>query len=299
VQFAVAVAVTIGQAASTARAEDAARTLVITARAPTGSDAEMVRAVREALSELPQVSLMAPPPLDLEAVQLAIDCTDETASCLRDVAKRMDARVLIVPAIARSDAEVALRILHFDSDKGAEPRTVVQRRTGKSADKDLREAVPEMLRELMAVEDEAKELPAPSESAEEAQPAPEPAVDSAPAPGTRLPVGPLVLGGAGLGVIAAGLVVGALMQQTQNDYADRVIDSEMAAMAAEEDRESGKRQAIVANVLLGAGVAAVAAAGVWFLFDRGEPALAAQTALVPTLGPSSAGVSLVGTWEDR
>jgi hypothetical protein len=294
------VAVAIGLVASTASAEDAARTLVIAARAQaSGPDAEMVRAVREALSELPQVSLMAPPPLDLEAVQLAIDCTDETASCLRDVAKRMEARVLIVPAIARSDAEVALRILHFDSDKGGEPRTVVQRRTGKTADRELRSAVPEMLRELMTVEDAPKELPAPSEPAPEAQPAPEPAVDSEPASRTRLPVGPLVLGGAGLGVIAAGLVVGALMQQTENDYADRVIDSEMAAMAAEDDRESGKRQAIVANVLLGAGITAVAAAGVWFLLDRGDKASAAQTAVVPTLGPSSAGVSLLGTWEDR
>jgi hypothetical protein len=212
----------------------------------------------------------------------------------------MEARVLIVPAIARSDAEVALRILHFDSDKGAEPRTVVQRRTGKTADKELRGAVPDMLRELMAVPEEPKELPAPSEPEPEAKPAPEPAVDdSGSGPATRLPVGPLVLGGAGLGVIAAGLVVGALMQQTQNDYAERVIDTEMAAMAAEEDRERGKTQAIVANVLLGAGVTAVAAAGVWYLLGRGDKAPAAQTALVPTLGPSSAGVTLFGTWEDR
>lgn len=287
----------MGHGASVARAEDAKRTLVIAAQARSDAlDAAVVRELRAALSEHAQVALMAPAPLDLEAVQLAIDCPDESARCLREVAERMEARVLIVPAVARDKAGRTLRLLYFDSKDAAEPRTVVRRVAGAAADRELPEAVPGMVHELLGVEDEPAELPEPSEPAPAPAPAPATA-DRESAPGSALPIGPLVLGGAGVGVIAAGLVVGALMQKTENDYAARTIDSEMQAQSAEMERERGQQQAVVANVLLGTGVAAVVAAGVWLAFaSGGGKDSSTQTALVPVLGPRAVGVSLLGTW---
>lgn len=296
--LAAVVALAIGNRASTARADDAKRTLVIAAQADAGgADAEVVRAVRAALSDLEQVSLMAPAPLDLEAVQLALDCPDENAHCLKEVAERMKARVLIVPAVTRSGDETALRLLYFDAGAGAEPRAIVRRATGDGAERELQKKVPAMVRELFGVE-EASELPAPTEAEAETQTAPAAATaDRASQSGRPLPIGPVVLGGVGLGAMATGLIVGALMQKSENDYAERTITTEAEAMSAEVVRERGERQAVVANVLLGAGVTAVVAAGVWFALDWTSHDRPSQAALVPVIGPRSAGVSLLGTWE--
>jgi hypothetical protein len=302
IALAAAASVAIAGAASGAHAQDAKRTLLIGAQDRAGGpSAAITRALRSALADVDGHSLMAPAPLDLEAVQLAIECPDETAACLGEVAARMEARILVIPSVRKSGDQVALRLLQFDAEERGEPRTVVRRASGADAEAKLIEAVPGLVDELFGVENEPAELPAPSADAEAAPEAtPDAAADDTgeSAGSSGLPIAPLVIGGAGVAAIAAGLTVGLLMQQTEDDYAERTITTDMQAMAAEVERERGQRQAVVANVLFGVGIAAVVAAGVWLALDLGSDQDPSQTALVPVLGPRSAGLSLLGTWEE-
>jgi hypothetical protein len=97
--------------------------------------------------------------------------------------------------------------------------------------------------------------------------------------------------------VAAGLAVGVAMKNTENDYASRPITTEMQAQLAEQERQRGEDQATAATVLLGVGAAAVVTAGIWLALVSAGEDQPAQAALVPAIGPRSAGVSLVGTWE--
>jgi hypothetical protein len=295
----VALACIIGGFAAEARALDRPRALVIAARSG-AEHAAVEREVRLALADLGRVELLSPPAVDLEAAQLALDCTEASADCFGAVARRMDARVLVMVAVERRSGRVKLRLSYFDVGHGAEPRSAVAERKGNEVGRALLDTIPDLLRELFeGIEEPVEpELDAPAE-----EPGPEPLAPVAPAAmdrdGGGVPLGPVLLGVGGVGVIAAGIAVGAAMSTTQDRYAMRVIDSRAAADAAEADRELGRQQAVTANVLLGVGAAAVIAAGVWYaLVSRkgagdGEP----RAHLVPNVSPDGAGVALFGAWE--
>jgi hypothetical protein len=304
-RFALASAVLAAAVAApaSAAAGDGGKVLVIAGRTlQEGPDAAVVREVRSALGDIDSVELMAPPPLDLEAVQLAIDCADESAQCLREVAQRMEARMLIVPSVARAGGSVTLRILQFDTKADA-PRTAEAHTSGKNVDS-LLPQVPKLLREVLGVAEKPAQEPAAAPAAE-AAPQEAPAEDAAAPvepsePRRGISVAPVVIGIGGLVAVAGGLAFGAMMKSTQDDYAKQPVQTQDQARAADKVRERGERQALVATVLLGVGAAAVVTSGVWLALeigrDKGEAP--AQAALVPTIGPRSAGLTLVGTWEE-
>jgi hypothetical protein len=296
--MAIAVAIAVAQAPAEAHALQPLRTLVISAHSSQGSpDAAVEREVRAELARIDQVHLLAPPPLDLEAVQLAIDCTDESAGCLREVAERMEARVLIVPSVERADGNVVMRVLYFDSEADEAPRALEREGGGSAVDGELLAKLPEMLRELLGVKDEPVESSA-ADEAPEVQPAPEEVVaPSEPETGGPSLLAPALIGAGGLGAVAAGLVVGAMMKETEDDYAAHAIDTQMQARLAEEDRKRGQDQALVATILLGAGAAAIVTSGIWFALVSTSEDRPAQASLVPVISPHSAGVALLGTLE--
>jgi hypothetical protein len=295
----VAVAVAAAHTPARANALEPLPTLVISAHSHQGGpDAAVEREVRAALAQIDRVDLMAPPPLDFEAVQLAIDCTDESARCLRQVAERMDARVLVVPVVERANGTVVLRVLYYDAEGAEAPRTLEIEGRGDKVDGVLLARLPKLLRELFGEPAEPGE-PAPTEIHPDLQPlpAPDPIKDGEPeARGPSL-IAPLLIGAGGLGAVAAGLAFGVMMKNTQDDYATRSITTEMQAELAEEQRQRGEDQAMAATILLGVGAAAVVTAGIWLALVSGGEDQPAQAALVPAIGPRSAGVSLVGTWE--
>jgi hypothetical protein len=294
-----AVAILASFAVTRARASVPTSTIVIASRA--GGDAKQAafeRQVRSALSRYETVELLPPPPLDLEAVQLAIDCEDESVSCLTEVAERLKAQALVVVAFEGKGDAGSLRLLYFDRKGGQEPRSVARKASGKELESELRNAIPDLLGELLAVEEE----PAAEEAVEnKAEPAAPPeATQAEPGASQKLPLGPILLGGGGVAVLAAGVVVGLAAKSTEDTYAGRTIDTQAQAEQADRDRKLGKQQALVASVLLGTGFATLVAAGIWFGVDtmaEGGERKPEGTALLPVVGPRSAGVSLQGTWE--
>jgi hypothetical protein len=281
-----------------AQAESLRSTVVLRARADQkGDDAKAYAEVVSALRALHVADVLAEAPLDLEAVQLAIDCMEDSARCMREVAKRTHARVVIVPALTHHADSLDLGISFFDSEGDEAPRKAVRRQRGDQLDKSTIDAIPGMLRDLFGVEGDAAPAQAEPEPVKDTQPAPvEQHVQASSRRG--LPFGPLLLGGVGLASVVAGLTVGALMQKTENAYAAQLITTQQQAAAADVQRARGEREALVANVLLGAGVAAILAGGIWFVTGLGkhedEPA---QARIAPVLGLDRAGLSVSGTWE--
>jgi hypothetical protein len=289
-----------------AHAADKPQVLVFSARsretkAHKGEGA-VTREVRSAIEHLEVGELLPAPALDLEAMQLTIDCVGETASCLGQVAKQSHARVLIVPSLERSGANTTLRILYFDAEKEAEPRTVQRNGKSKDIEAHVSDSIPEMLRELFPAAPESKEAKAEPEP----EPTPDPAetgpVDDSPEPARHraFPVGPVILGAAGLVAVGGGLVVGLAMNSTEDSYSSRKVQTAAEAMQVDEQRKTGKQQALIANVLIGAGAAALIAGVIWYAAGlSGESKPAPQAMLVPSVGSDGAGLALVGTWGDR
>jgi len=300
--------------ALTARAADTPRALVICAQCVTEADSAVEQSVRSALRETERFEVLPAASLDLEAVQLSIDCPEQSARCFGEAAKRLDARVLLVSQISRKGKTATLRLLYFDAAANREPSSVSREHTGRDAGGAWSEELPAMLRELLpeaqstAASEPAKASPtdgSETEASEATSPPVETATSDPAQSGTRdgtnaLPLGPLLLGGAGLAVVAAGLITGAVMRSTQNDYAARRVDSPERARLAEEVRARGQTQAVVASVLLVSGVAAMAVAGVWFAMDLGrsdDSTDRATATLSPLLGAHGAGVLVSADWE--
>lgn len=262
--------------------------------------ADVDRALRDALTAR-KLELAPAPALDLDATQLALDCIDTSARCLRQVAERTHGDVLVAPSLKRRGGQLELRILYFAvSDEDS--RFAARRAAGKRLDTETVNAIPAMVDELFGAAKSAapaEEAPLPAPEAQ-SEPTAEPAStaprdDASAASGhRRVPIAPLIIAGGGVVLIGAGALMGALMTDTQRDYEHQQVTNMDEAQKADELRTRGKRQALMADVLFGVGGAAIAAGGVWLVLALTHES--AQTAVVPELGPDHAGLRVAGKW---
>jgi hypothetical protein len=258
-------------------------------------------ALRAALEARAGVELAPQPALDLEAVQLAIDCVADTPRCLSQVAERTHADVLIAPTVARRGEHVELRILYYDA-RDRRRQFAARREPGTALTRDTLRAIPAMVDELFEGTPEPKALPTPAAEVGEDDQAPaEPRAtatdEEGASPPFELPSGPLLLGGSGLLVVAGGVVVGVMLRQTQKDYDALSIQTRAAAEQADELRRRGEREAVIASALIGVGAAAVVAGGVWLALELNDGERNLTAALLPDVGVDRAGLTLAGRWE--
>lgn len=274
-----------------AQADDA-RVVALPVPADTKGGADIDRALRSALESLEDVELGPRPALDLEAVQLAIDCVDETPECLRQVARRLDAQILIAPSLTTKGQGVELRLLYFDARED-ERRFAARREAAEGVTESLLAGVEPMVQELFETDE------VPSAEAEPEPDASKPALEPAPVAPERgfslgeLPTAPLVIGGGGLLLVGGGIVAGVLARSTEREYRDTPVMTAADAEAADDLRVTGERQALAASLMLGFGTAAVVAAGVWLSVELGADER--QARLEPLVGPDHAGLRLSGS----
>jgi hypothetical protein len=192
----------------------------------------------------------------------------ETVPCLETVAANSGARVVIAPTLQRAGSELVLSVLSFDS-LGSEIRRVLRR---KSSEAELLDAVPQMLRELFDLA--------------------QPRVAEAPAQASQssggLPLGPLILAGAGVAALGAGIAMGVVMNDQESEYESMSmgVDTRPEADAANHARSVGESQALAADVLFAVGGAAIVAGAIWFVVDASDRDEAEPTtAFTPLLGP--------------
>lgn len=250
------------------------------------------------LEKLEVVDVRARPGMDLNAVQLAIDCVSESAQCLRAVATESGTQILIAPSLESTGSELVLSVLRFDMRDGTMKR-VARRQPGTSVQAEMLDAVPGLLRELFGLP-EPQPAPQPSAAPEEAvgtqlpliEPPQEPESVSRP-----MPIGPWLVAGAGVLVLGGGVVFGVMKNSTQEDYDSLQIRDKGDVNEAIELRDRAQTQATVANVLFAIGGAAVVAGGIWLAVELSRPAPNTddwQTSLEPRVGPGQLGLALVG-----
>lgn len=242
--------------------------------------------ISAALDDLKVVNIVARPGLDLSAVQLALDCVAETPQCLRIVTTQHEADVLVAPSLSRIANELVLTLLRFDARTGKTQR-VLKRQPGQTLSSETLDAVPALLRELFELPpEEAPGAPAakpedqpnlmPSETSPGlSEPLPEPPME-APGETRKVPVGPLLLGGGGVILIGAGLIMGLTVLSAEGNYKDAtarlaaIEDGRQAESVADEAngyRDTGETNAVISNVFLGLGSAVVVASGIWLAVD--------------------------------
>jgi hypothetical protein len=279
-------------------------------------DAALSRELERALLQLGQYEVMPRPAFDLEAVQLAIDCVEENVECLRQVAQRTNAQIVIAPTLERAQGAIVLSLLYFDAKTGAPPRKVSRKQRGTALDRDTFDALPGLLRQLLpsagktetAAKPKAsplpqlKPVPAPepadaSEADAESTAETDAALASAEEPprAKSVPLGPILLGAGGVAMIATGAVFGALVSGAENDFSKLDIRTEADVMNAEDDIDSAETNALVANALLGAGAAVVVGAAIWLAIDLSSHREPSDVAVVPVIGKDYAGLSLSGS----
>jgi hypothetical protein len=216
---------------------------------------------------------------------------------LRQVTTQHEADVLVAPTLARTSNELVLTLLRFDARTGKTQR-VLRRQTGQSLDSATLDSVPGLLRELFEV---PEPKPAPvasvtppastlqpssaaasgdatsSDTLREAERLPEPPME-APGPGRSLPIGPLLLGGGGVVLLGAGLVMGLTVLSANSDYDTKTEDlsslDHASAMRNVDEavklRDTGGTNAVVANVFYGLGSAVLIASGIWLAVELSE-----------------------------
>jgi hypothetical protein len=260
--------------------------------------------IQAALEELGVVRVVSRPGMDLGAVQLALDCVGETAACLKSVTEQNAAEVLIAPTLQSTPSELVLSLLRFDSRGDGSMRRVLRRQAGRAVGAELLDAVPDMLRELFDLPKRepapvaaaptkapasASEAPAPDASASTLADGPMEPPDSA----RRVPVGPIILAGAGVALLAAGGVVGLVMQSKQSEYEGLPTGTKAEADIAIHTRSVGQTQAAVADVLFAVGGAAVVAGGIWLaveLSHKSHYESGPESAFAPIVGPHQLGL---------
>jgi hypothetical protein len=243
------------------------------------------------LHELAQIEVATRPALDLPATQLAVDCIGQTRDCLQAVTQQSGTDGLLSPELQLAGHETVVTLLYFDARGEGELRSVTRRYGGADVERQALDDVPSMVRELFGIPEPS---PAPFDTSFTVGMETSRKESAWPALPVTLTVTGLVLVGVGAGF-------GVAAKATELEYADvKVNDATSPAMARQLAEEAddlyskADTQALVCNIALGVGGAALlTGATLWIvhLANRGE---AEHLSLAPRLGPGELGLLMNG-----
>jgi len=255
---------------------------------------ELDSRIKQAVGRLQTLRLAATPGLDLAAVQLALDCMNESVPCLRAAATKLGVDVLVAPAIEVGHGDLVLSLLYFDARGQGVMTRVVHWQLGEKLAPETLAAVPDLVTGLLP-------RPAATVASRGNAQATNPRAAAA-ATVTRdtskgIPVAPLAILASGAVLLGAGVVTGVLMQGNEHDYAAKNVRTRADAEAAVRAKETASTQATLANIFYGVGAGATLLGGGWLaleLFGRGQretnrPNMA-RAQLLPTLTPRQVGI---------
>lgn len=238
--------------------------------------------------------LQATPALGLEDLQLAVGCVAPSADCLSAVAAQLGVETLAFLDVERAGSELLLTLTLYRV--GGEPEAVTRRFGGDDAERAALDAVDPMVREAFGLPAHEVAEPEPTAPPDPAPPDPlasPPTPDDGGDPAAQLAL-PLSLIGGGILVLGAGLVVGAVAQDTQSRYEATTVTTAADLDAALALHEQAETEALVANVLVPVGGAIAVAGAVVWIIAAVTGADEESAAFLPFVGPTQAGLSVQG-----
>ena len=261
----------------------------------------------EQLGKAPQLTIVATPALDLPSLQLAVDCVGETPSCLAQAAEHAHAEAVLAPSLSRTGNEVVLSLLYYDPRRSAGSLRVVTRRVPRDAgDSAVLSAGSALVQELFGAPPlTAAEPPAPEPAPQPPPPEPEPSAslvhDSTldperPAPRSPSLVAPLTLGIAGVIGVGVGVAFGVAASSGEDAYAKQRVTTPADAARANDRYDSAARSALISNVSIGVGAAALMAAVVVWLVQRPSGRKDSLASASPRLVLAPGQLALTGDW---
>jgi hypothetical protein len=255
-------------------------------------------ALQAEVGKVPKVSVAAVPPLDLPSLQLALDCVGETPDCLSVATERSKVEGLVSPSLARTGGSVVLSLLLYNPQASSPMQVVTRSFPNDVSEAGVIDGARALVRELFGIAAPVVEpAPAPVEepppaattAPPEATPEPMPPPAAAPAEKQSL-VLPIVLGAAGVGVIALGVGFGVASNSTEARYAAAKVDDDADAQSADDLLSSARTQSTIANIAFGVGAVSCIAAGVVYFLQRKQRPDTAPNAHV-AIGPGYLGVA--------
>lgn len=220
---------------------------------------ELNKRLNEAVVAAAPVQLISSPHPKLSNLQAQANCRDQSATCLRALAQIAAVEVVIVPSIDRGDGDLVLTLRAFDSTGDGTVSEVAHWQDGKKPSPETLEALPDLVRGLFR----PKPVPTAVEHASSAPSGEAGAAREAPQDDLPLRLAPWLLLGGGAIVLGAGVISGAVMRGTEHDYKSTTIRTRMDAEKAHSLLQTANTEAVVAEVCIGIGAAALLAGGAW------------------------------------
>lgn len=246
------------------------------------------RLIRAELDGLGVVQTSSGVALDLSEVQLALGCVGETAECLGPVADELSVRFLLIPHLDRAGDELMLTVAVFDRQEGT-IRRVVRRAQDRS---ELLDSVEGLLRELFDLPPAPEEPDGPEGGGGAEEP-----VTPASSGGELSPF-PFVVMGVGAAAVGVGVGFAVAFSDAQSEWENADPQTPDEVDAARDALSRAETHAIVADVMLAVGGAAIAGGLVWMIVELvGGSDGSTDTALAPMVGPHTLGVLAQGRWE--
>ena len=157
----------------------------------------------------------------------------------------------------------------------------------------IRALAPVVAEEAAAAQAAEQAAPASAQQAPPPEQAAQPRAESEPDHDSALPLGPIVVAGAGVALIGASVVFGLAAKSSEDEYANAPVTTRAEIDAANDKLDTAQSQATISNVTLGLGLAAVAGAAVWWFLDDGSER-PVSAAVVPLR--EGAFVAVRGSW---
>ena len=218
--------------------------------------AVLLRAVRTEMEKLEVGTLLPTPPLDLDALQLAVGCVGESPGCFEALAAQIRADTLVIVRVADLDAGFELQLERIKGKTGVSAGIERRRAASDRGGAGVLDAVPAAVRALFGF-----------------APLPPPVVALAEGPTWR----PFAVGGGGAALLVVAAVMGGLSSSAEADYQTKTspgaIQSRADVDSALEDLDRAQGRAAAAHVFLALGSALVAGGAVWLGIElMAEPA---------------------------
>ena len=246
--------------------------------------------------------------LDLPAMEIALDCVGETPECLRAVVAQTNTDSLLAPSVQTAGNEQVVTLLYYDARGQGELRSVVRRHHGPNVQRAALDAVPGMLRELFGIAEATPAAPPSEQPSSEPAAAPDNAIEPAvePAQARPFPIAPVIVGAVGVVLIGVGTAFGLAANASEKKYAgyDPTVEEHEAARASADQAvdayDKGHTQALISNITVVAGAAALATGAVWLIVELSsdggpEETSPAGVALSPRVAPGQLGIALHGS----
>lgn len=220
----------------------------------------MERVLRTRLAELGVVRLGATPGLDRRDLQLAVGCVADSPDCMSRIAAQLEVELLIVLAVESAGGELVATLSVYRA--GSTQIDETTRRTGGH------DAHSEALDEVDSMVRQAFGLPAGrSTSQSNASSSARTSAPTLPQRASPDLLAPLLLIGAGVASVGAGLVLGAMSESTMARYESTLVITSRDVDVANGIYDDAAAEATAANILLPVGAGLIVAGAAVGILD--------------------------------